>query len=42
MAVADTLLEAEWLEADGLGGFASGAVRGLWTRRLRLSGGARP
>ena len=25
--------DAEWLEADGLGGFASGTVRGLRTRR---------
>ena len=27
------LLEAEWLEADGLGGFASGTVAGVRTRR---------
>jgi glycogen debranching enzyme len=27
------LLEAEWLEADGLGGFASGTVSGIRTRR---------
>ena len=27
------LLEAEWLEADGLGGFASGTVAGIRTRR---------
>jgi predicted glycogen debranching enzyme len=27
------LLEAEWLEADGLGGFASGTVGGIRTRR---------
>ena len=26
-------LEAEWLEADGLGGFASGTVGGWRTRR---------
>ena len=26
-------LEAEWLEADGLGGFASGTVGGVRTRR---------
>ena len=25
--------EAEWLEADGLGGFASGTVSGVRTRR---------
>ncbi|TMA58821.1 MAG: hypothetical protein E6J80_04510, partial [Deltaproteobacteria bacterium] len=25
--------EAEWLEADGLGGFASGTVSGMRTRR---------
>ena len=25
--------EAEWLEADGLGGFASGTVGGIRTRR---------
>ena len=25
--------EAEWLEADGLGGFASGTVSGIRTRR---------
>ena len=25
--------EAEWLEADGLGGFASGTVAGVRTRR---------
>jgi predicted glycogen debranching enzyme len=33
MAVSDALLEAEWLEADGLGGFASGTVSGIRTRR---------
>jgi predicted glycogen debranching enzyme len=27
------LLEAEWLDADGLGGFASGTVAGIRTRR---------
>ena len=27
------LLDAEWLEADGLGGFASGTVAGIRTRR---------
>jgi Glycogen debranching enzyme N terminal len=27
------LLAAEWLEADGLGGFASGTVSGIRTRR---------
>ena len=26
-------LSAEWLEADGLGGFASGTVAGIRTRR---------
>ena len=26
-------LEAEWLEADGLGGFASGTVSAIRTRR---------
>ena len=31
MSVPD--LEAEWLEADGLGGFASGTVGGVRTRR---------
>jgi glycogen debranching enzyme-like protein len=25
--------DAEWLEADGLGGFASGTVSGIRTRR---------
>ena len=29
----ETRLAAEWLEADGLGGFASGTVRGVRTRR---------
>jgi predicted glycogen debranching enzyme len=33
MAVSGRLLEAEWLEADGLGGFASGTVAGVRTRR---------
>ncbi|MGH6886484.1 MAG: amylo-alpha-1,6-glucosidase, partial [Geminicoccales bacterium] len=31
--VSAALLEAEWLEADGLGGFASGSVSGIRTRR---------
>ena len=31
--VSAALLEAEWLEADGLGGFASGTVAGIRTRR---------
>jgi hypothetical protein len=31
--------EAEWLEPDGLGGFASGTVSGVRTRRYhRLAG----
>lgn len=29
----DRNLEREWLEADGLGGFASGTVSGVRTRR---------
>jgi hypothetical protein len=32
-ALPAALLEAEWLEADGLGGFASGTVAGIRTRR---------
>ncbi len=32
-ALAPTRLAAEWLEADGLGGFASGTVAGVRTRR---------
>ncbi|MGH6922001.1 MAG: glycogen debranching enzyme N-terminal domain-containing protein, partial [Geminicoccaceae bacterium] len=31
--VSADLLEGEWLEADGLGGFASGTVSGIRTRR---------
>ncbi|MGH7004078.1 MAG: glycogen debranching enzyme N-terminal domain-containing protein, partial [Alphaproteobacteria bacterium] len=31
--VSADLLEGEWLEADGLGGFASGTVAGIRTRR---------
>ena len=31
--VAEVIADAEWLEADGLGGFASGPVRGPRTRR---------
>jgi predicted glycogen debranching enzyme len=33
MAVEKTFSEAEWLEADGLGGFASATVSGVRTRR---------
>ena len=33
MAELEYPLEAEWLEADGLGGFASGTVGGMRTRR---------
>jgi glycogen debranching enzyme len=29
----DDWLASEWLEADGLGGFASGTVSGIRTRR---------
>ncbi len=32
-ALADTAATREWLEADGLGGFASGTVAGIRTRR---------
>jgi Glycogen debranching enzyme N terminal len=32
--------EAEWLEADGLGGFASGTASGVRTRRYHRAAGA--
>jgi len=28
-----SMMQDEWLEADGLGGFASGTVSGIRTRR---------
>jgi hypothetical protein len=31
--VAQVASDAQWLEADGLGGFASGTVNGIRTRR---------